>query len=210
MHLWPSLCIISLAFAGLAQLVARHLAKVEVAGSNPVARSTNHPGRFLQSAFFIRRRGQVVRQRPAKPLSPVRIRTSPPTTPVGTFVPTFFVGWQLRCRRNWGHLGIRDANGTVSGSFCGSKRYRLRVNPQDAERAGTSPAPASAYQIAPAACQALEYRFRDTGVGEADSRDQLIGQIRIGKRSRTPLRPRIIFVHTAAQIGDALARNQLE
>ena len=39
-------------FAGLAQLVARHLAKVEVAGSNPVARSMHHPGRF-RSAFFI-------------------------------------------------------------------------------------------------------------------------------------------------------------
>ena len=31
--------ILFLAFAGLAQLVARNLAKVEVAGSNPVARS---------------------------------------------------------------------------------------------------------------------------------------------------------------------------
>ena len=38
--------------AGLAQLVARNLAKVEVAGSNPVARSMISPGRF-RSAFFI-------------------------------------------------------------------------------------------------------------------------------------------------------------
>ena len=38
--------------AGLAQLVARNLAKVEVAGSNPVARSMISTGRF-RSAFFI-------------------------------------------------------------------------------------------------------------------------------------------------------------
>lgn len=70
--------ILFLAFAGLAQLVARHLAKVEVAGSNPVARSMHCPGR-LRSAFFIAwRDGQVVRRGPAKPLSPVRIRVSPP------------------------------------------------------------------------------------------------------------------------------------
>jgi hypothetical protein len=37
----------------------RHLAKVKVAGSNPVSRS-----------FFSRRHSQVERQRSAKPLSP--------------------------------------------------------------------------------------------------------------------------------------------
>ena len=35
-------------------------------------------------SFHIRRDGQVVRQRPAKPLSPVRIRVSPPTNVKGT------------------------------------------------------------------------------------------------------------------------------
>ncbi len=35
---------------------------------------------FFQAGYAIGRRGQVVRQRPAKPLSPVRIRTSPPTS----------------------------------------------------------------------------------------------------------------------------------
>ncbi len=40
------------ALAGLAQLVARHLAKVEVAGSIPVARSIGAYGRF-RPAFFI-------------------------------------------------------------------------------------------------------------------------------------------------------------
>ncbi len=40
--------------AGLAQLVARHLAKVEVAGSNPVARSRVFSGP-VHSAFFMAR-----------------------------------------------------------------------------------------------------------------------------------------------------------
>ena len=35
-------------------------------------------GRFLFRPFAYRRSGQVVRQRPAKPLPPVRIRASPP------------------------------------------------------------------------------------------------------------------------------------
>ena len=39
--------------AGLAQLVARNLAKVEVAGSNPVARSMHSPGRLSQSALYL-------------------------------------------------------------------------------------------------------------------------------------------------------------
>ena len=38
-------------FADLAHLVERHLAKVEVAGSNPVIRSKN-PGRFYDSVFL--------------------------------------------------------------------------------------------------------------------------------------------------------------
>ena len=38
--------------AGLAQLVARHLAKVEVAGSNPVARSMNYRRSTFGSAAF--------------------------------------------------------------------------------------------------------------------------------------------------------------
>ena len=39
--------------AGLAQLVARHLAKVEVAGSNPVARSMNCRRSTLWSTAFL-------------------------------------------------------------------------------------------------------------------------------------------------------------
>ena len=48
-------------------MVERDLAKVEVAGSSPVSRS------------ILRRHSQVVRQRSAKPLSPVQIRVSPPS-----------------------------------------------------------------------------------------------------------------------------------
>ncbi len=73
----------------MAQLVEHHLAKVGVAGSNPVVRSiackSRHivirwVGSFFKAGSSSGRRGQVVRQRPAKPLSPVRIRTSPPTS----------------------------------------------------------------------------------------------------------------------------------
>ena len=46
--------IVSPCVAGLAQLVARHLAKVEVAGSNPVARSMScRRSTFGSTAFFV-------------------------------------------------------------------------------------------------------------------------------------------------------------
>jgi hypothetical protein len=79
--------------ADVAQLVEHNLAKVGVAGSNPVVRSIDHPPRagtgrraspdrpsFIETARSGARgrRRQVARQRPAKPLSPVRIRASPP------------------------------------------------------------------------------------------------------------------------------------
>ena len=66
----------------MAQLVEHHLAKVRVAGSSPVVRSRNLKAELahLVSAFFKRRRGQVVRQKPAKLLSPVRIWASPPNS----------------------------------------------------------------------------------------------------------------------------------
>ena len=81
--------------ADVAQLVEHNLAKVGVAGSNPVVRSIASPKvghafrvrtHALRPLFFrraaraadARRRGQVARQGPAKPLSPVRIRASPP------------------------------------------------------------------------------------------------------------------------------------
>ena len=63
----------------MAQLVEHNLAKVGVAGSSPVVRSIAclRADSFFRP-FAYRRSGQVVRQRPAKPLPPVRIRASPP------------------------------------------------------------------------------------------------------------------------------------
>ena len=58
------LCI----YAGVAHLVERHLAKVEVAGSSPVARSTNESRSKEQLLLFsIWRHSQVVRHGSAKP-----------------------------------------------------------------------------------------------------------------------------------------------
>src|ERR1700753_2506525 len=58
--------------ADVAQLVAHHLAKVRVAGSNPVIRSK------VQVALIPRWSGRVVRQRPAKPCTRVRFPSPPP------------------------------------------------------------------------------------------------------------------------------------
>ena len=54
--------------AGIAQLVERNLAKVEVAGSNPVSRS--------KKVYWLG--GRVVMQRIANPSTPVRFRPQPP------------------------------------------------------------------------------------------------------------------------------------
>ncbi len=54
--------------AGVAHLVERHLAKVEVASSSLVTRSKDKERRRVP--YFIWYRGQVVRQRSAKPLFP--------------------------------------------------------------------------------------------------------------------------------------------
>ena len=61
-------------------MVAHHLAKVRVASSNLVIRSS---GNVPVSAgiFHARWRGREARQRPAKPCTPVRIRSSPRNTP---------------------------------------------------------------------------------------------------------------------------------
>ena len=78
----------------MAQLVEHNLAKVGVAGSSPVFRSivNARPSPVSAAASFSRRgfareerrrRGQAVRQGPAKPLSPVRFRSSPPTWAIG-------------------------------------------------------------------------------------------------------------------------------
>ena len=69
-------------FCGSSSVVEYNLAKVGVAGSNPVFRSRE-----------CWRHSQVVRQRSAKPLSPVQIRLPPPTMPV-------WRNWQTRTTQN--------------------------------------------------------------------------------------------------------------
>ncbi len=73
--------------AGIAQLVERNLAKVEVAGSRPVSRSIStglggFAGVFSSEGTVVlaspRLGGRVVMQRPAKPCTPVRFRPQPP------------------------------------------------------------------------------------------------------------------------------------
>ena len=61
--------------AEVAQLVERNLAKVEVAGSSPVFRSSS------LSCLAVKKHGDVaewIRHGSAKPVTPVRFRTSPP------------------------------------------------------------------------------------------------------------------------------------
>lgn len=60
---------------GSGSVVERCLAKANVAGPNPVSRSKFYQ-RFLSSLWH---HSQAVRQRSAKPLSPVRFRVVPPT-----------------------------------------------------------------------------------------------------------------------------------
>ena len=69
--------------ADMAQLVEHNLAKVGVAGSSPVVRSIVCTEPISIGSFHFWRSGQVVRQRPAKPLPPVRIRASPPAQRIG-------------------------------------------------------------------------------------------------------------------------------
>ena len=64
--------------ADVAQLVAHHLAKVRVAGSNPVIRS-----RVSSGIKPLRWSGRVVRQRPAKPCTRVRFPSPPPKVSTG-------------------------------------------------------------------------------------------------------------------------------
>ena len=73
--------------SGNNSVVECDLAKVEVAGSNPVSRSIHYSrgplaplGTLRFRLFFFGRRRQVVRQRSAKPPPPVQIRAAPPNS----------------------------------------------------------------------------------------------------------------------------------
>ena len=66
--------------AGVAHLVERRLAKAEVAGSSPVSRSTYEMEGTTYPRFITWRHSQAVRQRSAKPSSPVRFRVAPPNS----------------------------------------------------------------------------------------------------------------------------------
>ncbi len=63
--------------ADVAQLVEHHLAKVGVAGSSPVVRSTARPSGTFGSGYNHRWVGREARQRPAKPYTRVRIPYPP-------------------------------------------------------------------------------------------------------------------------------------
>ncbi len=86
-------------------------------GRGPRARRPSHPTR-------IRRRGQVVRQRPAKPLSPVRIRSSP-----------------LPNLQSSGRPGNHAPAGALTPCLGGGtgRRKGLKI-PRASSRAGSSPA----------------------------------------------------------------------
>ncbi len=62
---------------GCSAVVAHHLAKVRVAGSNPVIRSRGRLGTSSMPSSFARWSGRVVRQRPAKPCTRVRFPSPP-------------------------------------------------------------------------------------------------------------------------------------
>jgi hypothetical protein len=103
--------------AGVAQLVERNLAKVEVASSRLVSRS-RHSGKqrfpfclvdqaaieqicepvVAGSAVRLRRDSKAVMQRPAKPFRPVRLRLAPPAVKekprlVGAFLFSVLLAW---------------------------------------------------------------------------------------------------------------------
>ena len=110
----------------MAQLVEHNLAKVGVAGSSPVVRSIACKEPVLHRLFSYRwRSGQVVRQRPAKPLPPVRIRASPPGTVQGALPGRPVSFREASCR----------------SPRCRSSGATARTHPQDSNAAspGTRP-----------------------------------------------------------------------
>ena len=121
-------------------MVERHLAKVEVAGSSPVIRSNKRVRKPLSYPFFKKRRhSQAVRQRSAKPSSPVRFRVAPPSqTP--PFAGVFFcdggvtphrTGLRPRSARS----GIRSASAARRSTSSLVRRRARGYSPQAKFRA---------------------------------------------------------------------------
>ncbi len=98
-------------------MVERYLAKVDVAGSTPVSRSS-----------LIWRHSQVVRQRSAKSLSPVQIRVSPPTFRCRSGGIGRHKG--LKIPRAFARAGSSPASGTnfLSGNSSVVERYLAKVD----------------------------------------------------------------------------------
>ena len=110
--------------AGIAQLVERNLAKVEVAGSSPVSRSRSaNPGAAGVFAFGPANRlgGRVVMQRTANPRTSVQFRPEPPVsrymrkTPYWAIArPSGEIGRRTGLKILWpqGRAGSTPASGT--------------------------------------------------------------------------------------------------
>ena len=98
----------------------------------PLSAPSHASGRFSNRPFSYRRRsGQVVRQRPAKPLPPVRIRASPPDRPRGPPKggPLFVRGTQIRAvpAARCGE-GVSRCGGRGRGAFPAARRpARIRA-----------------------------------------------------------------------------------
>ena len=118
--------------AGLAQLVARHLAKVEVAGSNPVARSMNcRRSTNRSAAFFVARealrflprvgdrrepRSTVVAVSGSR-LEPISVSTAVPGSCLKPTLPRPAALWNTVGR---GNVGSVPAGNTAGGWDMGS------------------------------------------------------------------------------------------
>ena len=116
----------------------------------PLSAPSHASGRFSNRPFSYRRRsGQVVRQRPAKPLPPVRIRASPPDRPRGPPKggPLFVRGTQIRA--------VPAAR--CGGADPGRRRLRRRAplassTAESAGAGGRCPAAADAGAVRAAPC----------------------------------------------------------
>ena len=93
-------------------------------GSNPIARSGLA---FLAGLCYIWRRSQVVRQRSAKPSSPVQIRSSPLNA--GQARPAFFLITSLMSKaKPCSFAALKLTHYLPMGSYVLQKRVRQRLS----------------------------------------------------------------------------------